>query len=139
MLAGLLCSARSSLAYDPFYDNADVFADSLKPPRNLMLSIPGMGTFSLQDVLQQQGEGGDDMVYVAAAAPGSTLPAAAEAAAAIKGDIMLDQELPPATADMMAQLQGSLQQQAQQAMQAAYPTGAAAVSSLTDSWISSTL
>jgi hypothetical protein len=119
-----------------------VFTYIIKQPRNLMLSVPGMGTFSLQDVLQQQGEGGDDMVYVAAAASGTTLPAAVEAAAVIKGDNVLDQELPPATADMMAQLHLSLQQQQeqeQQAMQAAYPTGAAAVSSLTDSWIGSTL
>jgi hypothetical protein len=144
ILAGLLCSSRTSLAYDPFYDNADAFTESLKSPRNLMLSIPGMGTFSLQDLLQQQGEDGDDMVYVAAAAPGSTPPAAVEAAAAIKGDHMLDQELPPATADMMVQLHRSLQQpapeeQEQQAMHAAYPSGTAAVSSLTNSWIGSTL
>jgi hypothetical protein len=118
-----------------------LFAGAFQQPRNLILSVPGLGTFSLQDVLQQQGEGGDDMVYVAADER-STAPAAAPGAAAtIKGDNVLEQELPPATADVLEQLHLSLQQQEQEqrAMQAAYPAGAAAVSSLTDTWIGSSL
>jgi hypothetical protein len=142
VIVGLCCSAEFSVAYDPFYDNTNDFSSSLHRLDDVVMSIPGLGTLgtSLQDVLQQ-GEGGDDMVCVAAAPHSTTARTVPEAAALIKGDSMLEPELPPATADIMAQLHQSLQQQEQAAlvMQAAYPTGAAAVASLTDSWIGSTL
>uniref|UniRef100_A0A383W778 Uncharacterized protein n=1 Tax=Tetradesmus obliquus TaxID=3088 RepID=A0A383W778_TETOB len=113
----------------------------------MVVSVPGLGTFNLQDVLQQ-GEGGDDMVYVAAAAAAAAAvgsaaaPAAQEVAPLILGDSVMEQEMPPATADVLAQLHLSLQQQQHegQALQGgAYPASAAAAASLTDSWIASTL
>lgn len=138
-IAALLCSSRYSLAYDPFYKNVYLFINAVNQAENAMLSLPGLGTFSLQDILQQ-GESGDDMVYIAPTSQNTAAPAAQKAAVVISGDRLLEPELPPAAADILAQLHRSLQQQEQeaQAKEAAYP-GAAAVSSLTESWIGSTL
>jgi hypothetical protein len=139
VIASLYCGANYSLAYDPIYENVNLFSNELNQAGKPVLSIPGLGTFSLQEVLQQ-GESGDDMVYIARTPQNTAAPAAQQAPAVVPGDSLLEPELSPAAADILALLHRSLQQQEQEApmTETPYP-GAAAVSSLTESWIESTL